>query len=263
MDRFQALLEAPTPEAAARKLVSAALDNGRGNLGMIRSARVALRPEEWANFQSLIVREMGKPQAGARGVAQEIDFSVNRFLTNWRGMDQTARAAMFNPEHRFSLDMLSRVVSRLSNVEAVANGSRSATNAINVSMLFGGAQRVASGDLISPLAMGSAGIAASYLMSRPAYAAWAVRYANLRAAVLGLPLGTVYGVSSSAISGPAMQSHITALAKMAREDPLLGDALSIVKDENADILRSPSQPPATPSFPSNPAAPAPAFGSRT
>ena len=188
MDNFMKIVNADKPEAAAKRLVQAALDGGRGDYGMLQAARSALRPAEWDQFSSLITRELGKPIASARGTPQEIGFSVQSFVTRFNNLDPRARAMLYGGGQRaHDISQLFRVVNRLANVEALANTSRSASNGLTLTGLVAGGASILSGNVATPLAMAGGGFGLAMLFSRPELVRWATGYAQARAAMLRAP----------------------------------------------------------------------------
>ena len=224
IERAYTILQADNPERAAQRLLAAAMDRGRGNLQLIQMAQSALRPDEWGDFASLVLRNMGQPVPSARGIAHEAGFSVQTFLTNWNKIDPRARALIFNnPEQRAAIDDLYRVVGRLAGVESQVNTSRSASNALNLSGLFAAGGALMAGDGgATLLGAGLAGTSASVLMSRPTYARWLAQYARLRAAALNAPTPMT----------PAMTQHIARLGAMARLNPELRPIVQAVSADN-------------------------------
>ncbi len=242
MDRFSTILQAQSPEQAANRLVRAALSGNRGDIRQFRAAMAGLRPEERAEFGAMVVREMGAPAASARGMVQEHGFSAQSFVTNYQKMSPEARALAFTPEHQQALDRLFRVANRVANVEALANNSRTATNAINMSAIAAAGTAAATGDIATPLLIGGGGLATSVLMSRPAYVNWMTRYVQLRAAVRN---------GSDQTIAPLIR-HLTGLERLTESNPELRATYAAVMAEMAPALeRSQAQrratpPPATP-----------------
>lgn len=231
MEQVYGLLNANNPEQVTQRLISAATEGGKGNLGLLQTVRGALRDDEWSDFAGLVVQNLGRPEPSARDAAQEFNFSVQKALTNWNRMDPRARAMLtINAEHTRALDDLARVVARLANVEAQRNTSRTASNAINTGGLFAAGTAFMAGDGGATL-LGSAGagVIASYLMSRPAYARWLATYANLRARALNsrLPVSA------------AMGQHIAKLYAMSKADPELRSIAAALAAENGVV--EPSQ----------------------
>lgn len=221
MDRFMSLLNLDSPEAVARRLVQAGMAGDRGNAGMIRNAMGVLRPEERAEFGSMIVRRLGEPLPSARGTVQESGFSAQTFVTNYQRMNPEVRALVFTTEHRRALDDLFRVANRIANVEALANTSRSGTNAVNMTGAVAGMGSALRGDLVTPLAIGTSAAATALLMSRPAYVRWMTQYIQLRAAVRN---------GSERMVAPLMR-HIAGLENQVRANPQLMPALYAVAED--------------------------------
>lgn len=232
LERVYTILQADNPERAAQRLLSAAVDGGRGNIGLVQSVRGALRPEEWGQVSALALRELGKPVASARGTAHEAGFSVSSFMTRWNKMDERARAMLFDGPQRQAIDDVVRISSRLAEVEATFNTSRSATNALNVGGLFAAGGAVMAGDGGATL-LGSAlaGSGAAVLMSRPAYAKWMARYARLRA-----------DARIRSIDGPTPQiaSHIRALGVMTASDAEARAVAEDVAHDNGVSIQKPA-----------------------
>lgn len=232
MDRFMTIVRADKPEAAAQRLLAAAREGGRGNIELLGTARAALRPEEWADFSGLVLSRMGQPLPSARGMTQDLGFSVATFITNWERMEPRARAMLFGAGAQAqAVNDLVRVVRRFAEVEALTNTSRSATNAINVTSLMGAGSAAGlawlgnlDAMLTGGLAAGS-GYLASVMLSRPAYTRWMTQYLQLRAQI---------ATNQQAIS--RIRAHVVRLQQLATRDPELaralgGPSLSRAKDD--------------------------------
>lgn len=231
IERFIKTVGAESPEAAAKSLVQSAFDGQRGNARKFRAAMNALRPEERNVFSSLVLRELGTPVASARGLAQEIDFSVSSFLTRWRQLSPEAQQMLFGGEHANTIADIVRIGDRLANVEALANTSRSATNSIGLGSVVTGVGSYGAGGLPALLGSAASGASLSLLMSRPAYAKWAVKYARLRAQALASPNG----------ARSHLQSHVRTLRQMAEHDPQLAAVASGVASDNGIRAEAPAQ----------------------
>ncbi|TXH47563.1 MAG: hypothetical protein E6Q97_26905 [Desulfurellales bacterium] len=235
IDRVLTVVAAQSPEAAARRLIQGALDGTKGNVRMFRAAMNSLRPEELAEFGSLLVREMGRPLPSARGIVAEVGFSPSSFVTRWNAMSPEARALVFTAEHGRALDDLFRVAHRLANVEALTNSSRTATNAINVTGATTSVAAALQGDILTPLAIGGTGLAASVLMSRPEYVRWMIRYMHLRSAVRD---------GSDRAVAPLLR-HVSGLERMAYRNPALvpvyADVVPEVESLRNDHRSQPTQ----------------------
>jgi hypothetical protein len=224
IESFYNVLNAKTAEQATSRLVRAALSGNRGDARLFRQAMAVLRPEERAEFASLIVREMGKPTDGAKGLVQDIDWSATRFATNYRAMSQEARQALFTKQHQRDLTDIYRIANRIANVEALANTSRSGTNTLNMSGAVAAVASGATGDIVTPMLIGGSGFATSFLMSRPTYARWMVQFLQMKAAFLE---GTEQTV------GPLL-NHISGLRREAEINPALFPVIyAVTNDVNA------------------------------
>lgn len=231
VERVYGLLNANNPEQVTQRLISAATEGGKGNIGLLQTVRGALRDDEWSDFAGLVVQNLGHPKPSARDAAQEFEFSVQTALTNWNKMDPRARAMLtVNDDHARALNDLARVIARLANVEAQRNTSRSATNALNTGGVFAAGAAAFAGDGgLTLLGSAGSGVIASYLMSRPAYARWLATYANLRARALNSRLPVT----------PAIGQHIAKLYVMSKADPELRAIAAALAAENG--LVEPSQ----------------------
>lgn len=211
MDRFSSVLQAQSPEQAANRLVQASMSGNRGDIRQFRAAMAGLRPEERAEFGAMVVRNLGTPNPSARGMVQEHGFSAQSFVTNYQRMSPEARSLAFTPQHQQALDRLFRVANRIANVEALANHSRTGTNMLNMSAIAGAGTTLAGGDILTPLAIGGAGLGTSVLMSRPAYVNWMSRYLQLVADVRS---------GASQTINPLLR-HVAGLDRMAGHNPEL------------------------------------------
>lgn len=219
IERFNQIIGTDNPTHAVNKLIAAAKGRGRGNLTLLRTARAAMRNEEWSDIQALMVRSMGEPVGSARGMAQDAGFSVQTFLTNWQNMEPAAIQMLFGGEQAQAINDLVRVVDRLANVEALTNTSRTGTNALNVTGVVGAMSTAAAGDFMTPLLIGGSGYITATLMSRPAYTRWLTTYLRLKSAA---------GRSSEG----QMVSHINRLWQLAKTEPQLLPAFEAVAIEN-------------------------------
>lgn len=227
MDRFSKVVGTENPQQAVGLLVRSALDGSKGNMQMLRTAMSALRPEERAEFASLIFRELGKPKPSAGGLVQEVGFSPESAFTRWNAMNPEAKALLFGGEHAQDIDNYIRVVGRLANLEKLANTSRTGTNTINMTGAAASVGSMLSGNLAMPLGMAGTGYATALLMSRPAYVRWATGYAELKAATLRAPVDVV---------APRMIAHINRLGQMAKQNPDLLPVYRAIAAENGVIV---------------------------
>lgn len=221
IQRFSQIVGTDNPTRAVENLLSAAKGRGRGNMTLLRTARNALRPEEWSDIQSLMIRKMGVPVGSARGMTEDAGFSVSSFLTTYNNMEPSARNLLFGGEHARAINDLVTVVRKLANVEATTNFSRSGTNTIN---LAGGAGALASlgvGDVVTPALIGGGGFAASVMLSKPAYTRWLTTYLRLKSAS-----------SSNKAAQGRLATQINVLQQMARNNPELMAVYRSIAAEN-------------------------------
>jgi hypothetical protein len=223
MDRFSKVVGTENPQQAAGLLIRAALDGTKGNMQMLRTAVAVLRPEERNQLSALVFRELGKPQPSAGGIVQELGFSPESAMRRWQEMNPAARRLLFGGEQASATDDFARVVSRLANVEKQTNRSRSGTNTMNLTALVGSAGSIASGNFMLPLGVAGTGLAASILLSRPAYTRWMTTYAQLRAAALRAPIN---------VTAPRILTHINRLGELAKRDQALLPVYRAIAAEN-------------------------------
>ena len=224
LETIERLFNASSVESLSQNITRAALDKGRGNVDMLKAIRRVLRPEEIGDISAAMLSELGKPVGSARGLAQEIGFSPSSFTTRWNNMAPEAKGALFNGPHRAALDDLARVVSRLANVEALGNTSRSGTNTLNMTGAIGAAGAFASGQAAGAIGIGAAGLGTSILLSRPAYVKWATQYAKLRASAMSGSRGAV----------APLHVLINRLNTMAKSDPALVPLAAQISQQNGD-----------------------------
>jgi hypothetical protein len=225
LETIERLFMADSAESLARNITQAALSGGRGNEQLLATLRRTLRPEEMGEVASAIISEMGRPVGSARGVTQELGFSVQSFLTKWQNMSDRSKTMLFGGEHRAALDDLVRVVSRLANVEALANTSRTTSNALGLGGIATGGGYLAGGSLAAAqTALGAAGATygASVLFSRPSYVRWVIRYLRAKEA------------ARNPQSAGKLATVMNQLGRMAVSDPDLAPVLqSLVSGETA------------------------------
>jgi hypothetical protein len=219
LEGIERLFKADSAESLARNITQAALAGGRGNEQMLSTLRKTLRPEEMGEIAASLISEMGRPVGSARGVTQELGFSVNSFLTKWQNMSDRSKALLFDGEHRAALDDLTRVVSRLANVESLANSSRSFSNTLGVGSIGAAGAALASGMDAMFTAGTTAGsiYGASVLFSRPSYVRWVIGYTKAKAAArdprkAGKVLAEIQRLGQMAKSDPALIPAFRALA---------------------------------------------------
>lgn len=233
MENFMKVLNADHAELAAQRLKNAALSKGRGNLELLRTAKAALRPDEWNDFAGVLIHEMGKPVASAGGRSAEAGFSVNTLMTNLKNMEPQAIRLLFgsgDQELGRALENMVRMADRLSGFEKTLNTSRTATNLINVGATLGAAGGLASGNWLPTLGLGALGYGAALLLSRPAYVNWMTQAMKIRANIARLATDPARQVASrvnqakwgSKAAERQWLAHVEKLRQLANRDPELG-----------------------------------------
>jgi hypothetical protein len=221
IDSFLSVVGANKPEAAAQKLIKAATEGAQGDYKMFTSAMSALRPEERADFAALVLRELGKPVPSARGIAQEVGFSPSSFTTRYQKIDPRMRAMLFPGQHGQNVEDIFAIGNRLANVERFENVSSSGRMGVNVGGVIASGTALATGNILPMLAGAGGGFGLSYLLSRPAYARWAVTMLRLKE----------QAVRSPQALNASIVTHINKLAQMAQRDPELIPVLRAVSGE--------------------------------
>jgi len=227
MEQFMSILDARNPEAAITRLKAAALDRGRGNIGLINTARSVLPAEQWREVSGVLLREMWRPNPSARGYVAETGFSPQTFTTNWEKMSPQARAAIWG--HNPALEDFVRVSRAMAEFEATVNGSRTATNLINSGIGVG----AIAGLLTNPLKTIAAvlgGYTASLLLASP-------QYARLVTAVTRAKLEIAQAVAAGR-QPPSTAQLQQRLQAAAQRDPELGQALALLSTELTSWQRS-------------------------
>jgi hypothetical protein len=207
------------PDGVTRSLVREIQEGG--NSMEARRVLQMLRPNERQQVAGHVVRQLGQPSNSATGIISEVGWSPNTFLTNYRKLKPEMRDMIFSAKHQEALDDLYRVADRLANVEALANHSRSFSNAQNMALLSGGGV-LAMSDLPSALMIGGSMLGASVLMSTPAYTRFLTKYITLRAQV------------RSGVDGAftRLARHVKNMDKLATASPSL---LPVMATINKDI----------------------------
>jgi hypothetical protein len=187
LERIEKLYGAQSAEQLALNVAKDAMGGRKGgNYTRLLALRRSLKDEEWGDVASGVIRELGRPVASARGAAEEAGFSVQSFMTRWLQMSEEGKGALFDRDGlRPALDKFVRVADRMANFEAMANTSRSATNALGMTGLasiFTAAQQAMTGNLQTAAAAGSVALgtyAFGRFMTSPLYVRWLTRAAEL------------------------------------------------------------------------------------
>lgn len=209
MDNMLSLTKANRPEEAANRLLRSVLDGGKGNINLLTSAKKTLRPDEWNDFLGVALREMGKPKPSARGIAQEVGFSVESFTTKWNALSDQGKQVMFSgmePSVKRAIDDLVTVTNRLANYESFANRSNSGNNVIGAMGVVGGGSSLLGLSGGTLLKMFAAPYVFAKVVSTPGLAKWMSRTAKL---------------STRPNTSRQMAAQVTQLQLMAEKDPEL------------------------------------------
>lgn len=227
-DRVRGLLNIESPEDVYKAVLAASMNKGQSSAQKIKQLGSVLTAEEKSEIGSVMLRQMGEPVPSARGMVQDVGFSPSSMITRWADMSDEAKEIFFSGPHRAALDDAVRVANRLANDAALANTSRSFTNAQGVGAVTAGAAALYSGAAGLELALGTIAFfgTASLLFSRTSYARWTVQYAQIRAAALRAPPGKAM---------PAIAAHIERLAIMAKADPRLMPFVERAAAENGIV----------------------------
>ncbi len=204
-----------------------------GNFARLTALRRSLKDDEWGDISSGIIREMGRPVGSARGLTEDAGFSVNSAITNWKNMSEEGKNVLFNQTKdgkslRKGLDNFVRVADRMANFEAMANTSRSTTNALGLTALFSLFNAVGQGLVgnVGPAAALATPAVGSYafgkFMSSPTYVRWLTRATEL---------------SGSPDKSQSLRSHVRGLGRLAERepDPQLRSFLNAAVSRLADV----------------------------
>lgn len=228
LETIEKLFKAESAEALYRNITNAALSGGKGNLDLLRSVESVLRPAERNEIAAGLLREMGRPVGSARGIVEELGFSVESFMTRWNNMTPEARSLLFGNQHTQAVNDFLAVARRLANVETFANRSNSGIMAVNVGGALTAAGAFLSGGWMHVLGAAAGGYGLSLLLSRPGYARWATRYLQLKAGASR----TARRTGGAMTTNKALAAHINRLGQMAqRDEDLLPVYRSIAAEE--------------------------------
>lgn len=224
LEQVERLFNANSPRQLYDAMIAAAQDKSRQSTRLLAIANRLLRPEEMAELRGTLVADLGKPVASARGAANELGFSVQSFTTRYNQMfrDNRAGLELLFPDkgHRKALEDVARISARLAEVEAMANTSRSATNAANMSGVLAAGGAFAAGGMEVLLGSLASGAATSVLLSRPELANWLVNYTRLRAAGQGR-------------ANAELARHLATLGSLAVRYPEASEAYKLAIKDNS------------------------------
>lgn len=223
METIERLFKAESSEALARIIKTAAMAGGKGNEEMLTVLARTLRPEELREVSAMVLHNMGTPAAGAKGETARIGWSVMQAMTNMRNTSPRARALLFGGEWAQAFNDLERINTRLANVEALSNSSRTLSNTMGIGSMIAGATAFFTGGLGAvAAALGTAGTlgVASVLFSRPSYVRWVIGWTRAKAAMRNpQQMG-------------ALTTSLNQLGRMAKADPQLLPVYRALAAEN-------------------------------
>lgn len=222
MDTFLKVVSADNPQTAAGRMVRAATEGAQGDIRMFANAMNVLRPEERAQFASLVLRELGKPLASARGIAQDVGFSPQTFVTRVSKMDERAFNLMFPGEHGAAVRDLMRIANRLANVERFENASGSGRMSTNVGGILAAIGSLATGNVVAPVATAGGGYMLSTMLAHPAFARWLASYGRVKLRMRGARQG----------ANQALAASLRELGRLAATEPALQPVLRAALLEN-------------------------------
>lgn len=126
LDRLAPMLAKDAPEAVWTAINQAA-GAGKGDVGLLRTAKRIMAPDDWKNVGAAMIRRLGAPMPGVPRAPGQPEFSVGGFSTNWRKMSDKAKDVIFGDDvygsPRAGLEQLYRVTSSLQNAQRLGNTS--------------------------------------------------------------------------------------------------------------------------------------------
>lgn len=140
-----------------------------GGVNRLNSLMGSLSDAERGQVQATVIDRLGKATKGAQN-AEGDAFSANTFLTNWSGLSQKGKAAMFGDgDLRKSLDQLARVADNMKEVSRYTNTSNTA-GALGWQAFVSGTQAT----INLPLAIvgGLGQYISGRMLASPKFAAW-------------------------------------------------------------------------------------------
>lgn len=194
--RYNLNVAIPTLQKIARldadeKAFGYALSGAKDGGSRLLTLRRNFSPEEWDTIAASVLNRMGAPnpgQGGATALGQQADdFSVNKFLTDWRKISPEAQRALFSGRRYARLEQelntFVRVVDRLKDAEKMANPSGTARNLLSGGSIGAAGTLAATGDVTGAISVLVGTNVAPYLtarlMSSPRFVRWLTDTAHL------------------------------------------------------------------------------------
>lgn len=178
------------------RLVSMASGTSRADIAGLGQARKAIGAEDWNEFVSGIVAQMGRSPAsrGAPETLQGADFSPERFLTAYNKLSDAGRNMLFRSggagSLADSLKDIAAVSSRFRELQKFSNPSGTAPNILGAATGVSTVTPLLYGDVVTPLVvMGSvlSGRVLASALAKPASASSVARVARTQEALVRRP----------------------------------------------------------------------------
>lgn len=173
------------------RLVAMASSSSRADIAKLAQARKAIGAEDWNEFVSGVIAQMGRSPAlrGAPEALQGTDFSPERFLTAYNKLSKDGRNMLFRSggqgDLARALDQIAVVSGRFRELQKFANPSGTAQNVTGAGLAATAATAAISGDVVTPLSIvGSVvgGRVMANILAKPSSAAavadFAAKYEN-------------------------------------------------------------------------------------
>jgi hypothetical protein len=115
MERLEPLLKPDAPENVFQRINQAASSTGSADAQLLSAAKKSMKPEEWNEVSSAIIRRLGRPTTpkAIRDPAADPEFSLKTFTDNWHKISGRAKDQLFGEDSvgspRAGLELLQRV----------------------------------------------------------------------------------------------------------------------------------------------------------
>lgn len=203
MDGISALVDKDSAEGTFLAIERAAGEGAGAHASLLRTAKEAIGPTDWANVSASMIRRLGNPRPGMPPMPGAPPFSVETFGTNFRKMSPKAKDVMFGPDRpgtpRDSLEQLGRVAGDVQNVNRMAGRHGNIMQAVGTSSIIT--------ELVTMLAMGRApvkelaGLTGAYGVAKALMSPW---FAKLVYAPPDVARDMVSGIGRAGVVDAAM-----------------------------------------------------------
>lgn len=119
------------PEAVLGRIIGMAQEGKSGDINLLMRARRSMSPSEWEGMTSGIIDNIGRDREG--------NFSPDRFITAYKKMSDNGKSALFGPAGnpvRDSLEDISKISGKFTELSEMANKSKTAPNVIGALSIF-------------------------------------------------------------------------------------------------------------------------------